>query len=377
MYRRNSRRGTAGFSLIELMISLTLGAVVTTGVVQLFSANQESYALLQGQSRMQESARFGLSFIGSSVRAARYSGCFSSVEDMHTTLNVNFVPYSFDMRSGVLGYNSAVGTTTWLPTLATLPRSESGTDTNVYTVSGTDLEAGNGIDTTAVTEGTDVLTLRNMANEDFRLTAAMGTSTEPVVVSGIIDDLGLAVDDLAMIHDCEKATIFRVTSLAEAGGETTIGHDLADTDNFRNTLEKLALVNTYEDDAAVSRIESNTFFIAPGSGFNEIGNKPLSLWRKRGIEAPVELVEGVENMQVLYGLDVDADEIPNRYATANEVTDWLTVVSVRVTLTVNSIDDVGGTSAPTHGCVAQDCIEDLGYDGLVRREFTQTFHLRN
>lgn len=366
-----------GFSLVELMISLVLGSVVTVGVVQLFTANSESYNLLQGQSRMQESARFAMNFLGNSARAARYSGCFSSADDMHTTLNPVFVPYSYDMRQGLFGYNSSVGSSAWLPQLTGLPRTESGTDTNVYTVSGTDLEAGNGIDTTAVTPGTDVLTLRNMAIEDYRLSASLGTSTEPVVVGATIAEMDIAVNDMVMIHDCEKATIFRVTDLSESGGETTIGHDLADTDNFRNTLEKLALVNTYEDDAAISKIESNTFFIAPGAGFNESGGRPLSLWRKRGIEPPVELVEGVENMQVRYGINTDGDETPNRYAPANEVVDWALVSTVRITLTVNSIDDVGGNSTPTHGCTIQDCIEGTSIDGLVRRSFTQTFHVRN
>ncbi|MDZ7684297.1 MAG: PilW family protein [Gammaproteobacteria bacterium] len=371
------KRIAHGFSLVELMISLALGSVVTVGVIQLFTANSESYNLLQGQSRMQESARFAMNFIGRSARSAGYSGCFSSVEDMHTTLNAAFVPYSYDLRSGVQGYNSTVGSSVWSPALTSLPRSESGTDTNVYTVSGSDLEAGNGIDTNDVVDGTDVLTLRNMSTEDHRLVADLPTSTEPVVVGSTIDELDLSVDELAMIHDCEKATIFRVTSLSESGGQTTIGHDLADTDNFRNTLEKLAQVNTYQDDAAVSKIETNTFFIAPGAGFNSSGNKPLSLWRKRGIEAPVELVEGVENMQVRYGIDTDLDETPNRYAPANEVVDWNAVSTIRVSLVVNSIDEVGGSTEPTHTCSVQDCIPDESIDGLIRRSFTQTFQLRN
>ena len=76
----------AGFSLVELMISLALGSVVTMGVVQLFVANAETHRLLQGQSRMQESARFALDFIGRDVRKAGYRGCFSSNDDLHTTL---------------------------------------------------------------------------------------------------------------------------------------------------------------------------------------------------------------------------------------------------------------------------------------------------
>ncbi|MBT7173720.1 MAG: prepilin-type N-terminal cleavage/methylation domain-containing protein, partial [Gammaproteobacteria bacterium] len=63
-----------GLSLVELMISLTVGSVITAGVVQLFSANSETYGVMTGQSRMQESARFSLDFIGRDIYKAGYFG---------------------------------------------------------------------------------------------------------------------------------------------------------------------------------------------------------------------------------------------------------------------------------------------------------------
>ena len=70
-----------GFSLVELVIALALGSVVTAGVVQLFVANSETHNLLVGQSRMQESARFALDFIGRQVRQAGYRGCFAAGDE--------------------------------------------------------------------------------------------------------------------------------------------------------------------------------------------------------------------------------------------------------------------------------------------------------
>ena len=51
-----------GLSLVELMISLTVGSVITAGIVQLFSANSDTHRVMMGQSRIQESARFALDF---------------------------------------------------------------------------------------------------------------------------------------------------------------------------------------------------------------------------------------------------------------------------------------------------------------------------
>ena len=53
-----------GFSLVELMVAILLGALITTGIVQMFSSNQENYQVLTGQSRMQENGRFAIEFHG-------------------------------------------------------------------------------------------------------------------------------------------------------------------------------------------------------------------------------------------------------------------------------------------------------------------------
>ena len=51
-----------------------------------------------------------------------------------------------------------------------------------------------------------------------------------------------------------------------------------------------------------------------------------------------ELVEGIENMQVLYGIDPDEDGSANQYLTAATVTDWTTVVSVRIAILASSVN---------------------------------------
>lgn len=78
------------------------------------------------------------------------------------------------------------------------------------------------------------------------------------------------------------------------------------------------------------------------------------------------LVEGVEDMQVLYGVDTDtiSDGIANQYAPANAV-NMARVVSVRVQLRVHSPDDN-----------LTDAVTAFG-DRRIRRVFTKTVTLRN
>ncbi|MFT7220734.1 MAG: type IV pilus assembly protein PilW [Candidatus Azotimanducaceae bacterium] len=369
-----------GLSLVELMISLVIGSVIMVGIVQLFSANSDTYSVMIGQSRMQESARFSLDFISRDIRKAGYSGCFSSNEQLYFTISDEAdLPYEFDLRNGIQGYDAS-GVNLWSPNLDKLPKTIGATNTNVFV-------AGTGIDTDAILSGTDILTLRNVRQQDIenRLAVKMDTSQNPirvVVPAGGVDGLGFKALDMALIHDCEKATVFHVTGIDTTTnpGEITVFHTMDPVDVWRNSFMTLALKNSFNDDAAVSGIETNTYFIGPGAGQNSSGDTPVSLWRKAGTSVPVELVEGVEDLQIRFGVSTDGDRVPNQYVLANEVISWTDVTTVRVTVVANTIDDVGGSSTPTQTCDIQTCLSGEptnGIDGLMRRTFTQTIMLRN
>ena len=387
-----------GLSLVELMISLTVGSVITAGIVQLFSANSDTHRVMMGQSRIQESARFALDFIGRDIYKAGYLGCFSNAPTpvFFTAANGNNIPYEFDLRTG-LGGHDAFGVGLWAPNLNGLPTTIGATNTNVFV-------AGTGINTNNIVSGTDVLVIRNTLQQDSEIRLAQNMLTSRGNISVLVDQnrglaaLGFSQGDLAMIHDCEKATIFHATGVTLVATpdplteQVDIAHSLDPTDAWRNSFLTLAQRNTFEDDANVSAIETHIYFIAPGTGQNRSGNVPLSLWKKSGTTAPVELVEGIENLQVLYGVSTDGNGTPNQYRPANQVV-MNNVVTVRVTVIANTIDDVGGSSATSHGCGIQNCAYTLvggalsayngnpndanGRDGLIRRAFTQTFMLRN
>lgn len=52
------------------------------------------------------------------------------------------------------------------------------------------------------------------------------------------------------------------------------------------------------------------------------------------------IVDGVSNLQLLYGEDTDADGVPNAYRNAGNVTDWDNVISVRVGILVRGAETV-------------------------------------
>lgn len=62
-----------GFTLVELMISLTLGLLIVLAATQLFLTNQQSFNMQSGMSNVQENGRFALDYINSTIRSSEYS----------------------------------------------------------------------------------------------------------------------------------------------------------------------------------------------------------------------------------------------------------------------------------------------------------------
>ena len=93
----------------------------------------------------------------------------------------------------------------------------------------------------------------------------------------------------------------------------------------------------------------------------------------------VPLVEGVESMQILYGVDTDANGIADRYVNANNVADWGStnggITSVRIGLLVNTVDDVDEVRQQSYQMMEAPAMNFN--DNMLRRVFTRTVLVRN
>lgn len=68
------RTQSAGFSLIELMIAIVLGALVVAGLINVLIANRQAYHLQEANNYNQQNMRFALDSIGWSLRHAGFYG---------------------------------------------------------------------------------------------------------------------------------------------------------------------------------------------------------------------------------------------------------------------------------------------------------------
>ena len=75
-HNRNSYQ--SGFTLIELMISLALGLIVSLAAAQLFVTGVSSFNLQRGLGDVNENGRFGLEFLVKNIRSAEYARALSS-----------------------------------------------------------------------------------------------------------------------------------------------------------------------------------------------------------------------------------------------------------------------------------------------------------
>ena len=97
---------------------------------------------------------------------------------------------------------------------------------------------------------------------------------------------------------------------------------------------------------------------------------------------PQPLVNNVEDLQFLYGIDTDADQSTNQYVSAPG--NWNQVVSVRACILIRS-EEVGITSAAQRflncagalGVAAGGAAFTNATDRRIRRTFVATFNLRN
>lgn len=107
-----------------------------------------------------------------------------------------------------------------------------------------------------------------------------------------------------------------------------------------------------------------------------------SLYRDDNGGTAQELVEGIESLQILYGMDTDTtpDGVPNIYYKANNAAlDWTRVVTIRIGIVARTIGNKETEIDNRSYDVDGDGFDDLAAqnDRYKRRVFQTTVQLRN
>jgi len=322
-----SSRNQQGMTLVEMMVAMTIGLVLLGGIITVLSSSQSTYRVNEALARLQENARYAFQLLSRDIRMAGYRGCAGDGVAV-TNVLVDATGFLWRLDQPLEGFE-ATGDPA-LPSEVTSPLGSR-----------------------------DVIVVRGVEGTGTNVLSHPSDSAGLSIPSGS----GLEINDTVLVSSCQGAAIFQVTGISASGGQDTIEHDGgAGKPNSTTTLGR-----TFTG-GEMARIGTRIYYIR----LNPRGI-PALYW-KRGSEKAEELVEGIENMQIRYGEDTNGDRAADVYRTADQVTDWEAVVSVRIDLLVQSIED-GITSKPQAYTFNGENITPT--DRRLRQTFSSVIALRN
>ena len=325
-----------GVTLVELLIAMLVSLILLAGVIQIFISSKQTYNLQEGVARIQENGRYGMDYIARIVRMGGFQGC-TNVNILRPNIIAQTVPANF---------------------LANLQRVVNGFN---------DVAAANAHNAKM---GTDVLIIHSGSPSTVQLAGNLATNNANIQLDSNPDNF--QAGDTLFITDCENADVFAATNVSNSGGSSTVTIAHAQNRNTTNRLSK-----PYQSNAMVMRLRSNSFYVRDTGAINAAGDAIFGLYERNEFNgAETLLVDGVEDFQALYGVNTnnDANKTADAYQTANAVTNWENVVSVRLFLLLNSVENVD--SAQQSHTFMENVVDNPG-DRKIRREFTATIGLRN
>lgn len=342
------------------MISLVIGMMIVITIGFVYLGASTTFRSLEASSRIQENVRFAFERITYDIRMAGFVGCAYS-----SHANVLNSPTSWQNNlfgAPVIGYEEG--------------------DTFPSGVSG-------------VLRGDAISILRADNSREYIVDTHNPSSAQ----FQLIENHDLKKGELLIVTDCKHAALFQMTNVNNNNTIKTVNHNTG-TATPGNCTKGLGIPipapctangteYEFEEGSRILRVSGVTYFIRN----NSVGEP--SLYRQQlGIDSSgnstttaEELVDGIENMQLLYGVDtsatadgavdvyVTATDVPTNAPGANLEEQWARVMAVQISLLAVSKSD---KSVNTQ---AQDYVFNgatvTPTDRLMRRAFTTTIAVRN
>ncbi len=325
--RRFFTRLSKGFSLVELMVAITISIVLLTGLIQIFLSSKRSYNIQDSIARMQENGRYAIELLNNDIRLAGYMGGNADV----TTIGGSSAPVEPDGSC----------------------------------VSSSDTQWGRMI-------ARGVFGLNDALTGYGCISAAGGTPQPGQYLSGDILTVRYARPTSLGSADSVSNRGYYLKGSPMDGQIELVNNTSAAIDSFFSPLT--------DTPVSYNKLETYTYY----SGFqqadcngNAIGVPTLYrlALNTNGTPQRQEIIRGIENLQIQYGEDSDNDGSPDQYHNANEVTNWNLVKAVRLWFLVRDECPSGGyQNTNTYDMADNPLTVD---DSFRRHLYTTTVMLRN
>jgi type IV pilus assembly protein PilW len=405
-----------GFSLVELMIAIVLGLIITDALVSLFVGVRSASRTTSGVAALSDSGRFALNDMSQVLRGAGQMACNSTaplavagtaVTRQISLLNPGASPLvtwvggpSTGMSplpggEPLAGYEAA-GTS---PGQTVMVSATPVADTNASHWSSIALLGGN-LDNALVNppppsgmsapvgsmvEGSDVLVVNEtQAQAPLIYTTAIATGAGAFVVNS---ETGFQQGQIGVISNCVQSEVFEVGSFSPGSGTGSIG--LPGAPYPGNTSDTLSTGIDFGIGSHVSLVDTVVFYIGIGAD----GDSALFKYDSNGgvlgdgFSTNQELVPDIENMQILYGVETAATQTTQtvaQYVTADQVDstsftgDFNGVIAVKIALLAASPP----SAVPQAVSKSPPDLLGTGWqltaaDSRMRKVYEQTIFLRN
>ncbi len=361
-------RLNAGFSIIEMMVAIVIGLFLLGGAISMLVTSKRTYTVQDDLARIQENARFAMEFIARDMRMAGYFGCAHNITEVFNHVNSASAGDVFDTRFPVEGFEQ--GAVAWLP---------SGNNNNP-----------------GIVAGTDAMTVRYLEPSNIFVTNSM---PQPSAVLQITPNNGLEQGDIVAVSDCASADIFQISgpngngpstngmAVHNTGAGTAPGNNSTAFPSCPGAASN-CFSKAYDVDARILRLNTFRYYVGNDAAGNPAlfrAALQLDPVTRTVSQQPIQLIDGVEHMQVQWGVDTTGNQVPDTYLDADGAAggvnlanpdDWTNVIAVRVWLLLRSVDPIGtDTDARTYQ--VGDQVLGPFNDRRRRRVFATTVFMRN
>ena len=342
----NRQRLQRGLSLVELLVAMTIAMIILAGVTQTLLTNQKNQQWSDNVAYIQENARYAADLLSHDVRLAGYFGCAinNGATKYYNSVNPGGFSDFLDTR-GLQGWDGTQTIPTDIATSADLWGSVSGNPKpDAFIVR----RADDGLDLGVASH--------NWHAAQFKLTNynPMSPGDLAIVVGSTCTNVSLVQmsgpssggTNVEFVHNTGTGSPGNCTKIIKDSNDPAYPNGFS-CSSPGGAPSKCGGNCQYSPGATIMRYVVHAYYIGKSvddSTVPALFRAQLQNNTSTGNVSAVrdELVPGVEDMQVRYGVDEDGDGNADRYATATSLAsaDWDKVVSARIELVMRSYDQL-------------------------------------
>lgn len=329
-----------GFTLVEVMIALTLSLILVAGLGRIFLSNKQTFDVATASARTQETGRLALSVLSRAIRNADYWGCQGSKA----------------VRQG---------------SITSMLKEGSGSEVGLL-LRGVDGENGTGPDES------DLLILGGLSSG-----SGVSVTHQPSPTAAnlkVQDTSGFAENDIVVVTNCQRGHMFQVTNVNS--NSSVLVHNTGSVSEGPGNATNI-ISPSYNGDPQGARAylpDQKRFYLRDN---NRTGRRELVM--DGVLLDPVALLEGVRDFQFELGRDASGDGRVDTWSPPGDSEHADQALAIRVSLLVRSGID-GVTSGQQSYCYPGwlDCLGNPSLkttsgqnDTFLYRVYTATTALRN